>query len=159
MSAIIRHISREDYRDKFIDGKYRGKLFYSLIFLIVVMVVSCGKSSPPPTTPLEERKEIVGIYMTSDTVIRLDALLLVVNVDTFFNGKDAYFKHDSIVGRPHFFEQIDSAGKPSIDSASGKPIMVKGWMQISKDSVLLLSSLSTDSISNLLKNKITDGKK
>lgn len=140
MSAIIRHIAREDYRDKFIDGKHRGRLFYALMFLIVVMVVSCGKSSQEAKSNRPEgNKELSAIVLLPDGSLKLDIVLMVTNVDTFKNDDGEYYKVDTIFGVPEFFNKVDSAGRASIDSATGKPIRVRGWRGIGSDSVSVIN--------------------
>ena len=71
---------------------------------------------------------------------RMDRLdWLVVNVATFVSGKKAFYKVDTLFGRRSAFPQMDSTGRQVVDSATGRPVMVSGWVRISPDSISIIN--------------------
>lgn len=142
MKAILRDYrtyKANDYRNKFIEGKYRNPLLLLLAACVCFLIFSsCGKSSPATPTPEETNAELSAVILLPDGSQRHDIALFIINIDTFKNGDEEFYKVDSLYGRRAAFPQIDSTGKQVLDS-TGKPLFVTGWMRTTPDSVSIIS--------------------
>jgi hypothetical protein len=113
-----------DYRNKLIKGKYREGLFYALVVLVTLLIVSCSdksksyKPSPNDTTRFSgiftdesdnQRLRLDYIWLTTKDSLKVDSATMKV-----------VMQRDSTWFVPIPVPQMDSTKKQKVDSVGNK---------------------------------------
>jgi hypothetical protein len=113
-----------DYRNKFIKGKYREGLFYTLVILVALLIASCSDKSKSYKPSPSDTTRFSGIFTdeSDNQRLRLDYIWLTtkdsMKVDTI--SRKVVMARDSTWFIPIAVPQMDSTKKQKVDSVGNK---------------------------------------